>query len=118
MIQLNNYILEKLKLDKNIKTKEFDEKFLFIIPFGDAYDFFKKDFIDALITSDNESNGFIIPIDYIKDNYKKWIDTYNYSYELYRIPSSYQDIEQFEDDYKDGTITPEDLEKIENDDLE
>ena len=113
MNNLSEYIIEKLRIDKNINVEEaFDKRFLFVIVFDEAYKSLKKDFIDVLITCDSEPNGFILPIDYVKDNYSNWDKC-----EIYRIPSSYDSLEEFEDDYKNGTITPEDLEKIDEDDL-
>jgi len=110
MKQINNYILEKLHLNKNLKVNDIDiENFVFVVAYGNVYDELLSDFADVKVVSNyGDPDGFIIPIDDAKEIYKKH---YKQNIIIYKLPEEYEIID-FRDAYHNGEITLEDLEKI------
>lgn len=111
MKTLNNYILEKLIIDKNTKKTLLNNTFCLVVPFGSAYDDIVNDYEDARITNnDGDPDAFILPIDTVKNYY----DIYSKEeVTIYRIPDNYKEISEFEDAYENGEISTEDMGKIE-----
>jgi hypothetical protein len=110
MKQINNYILEKLHLNKNLKVDNRDtENLVFVVAYGNVYDQLLSDFADVKVVSKaGDPDGFIIPIDDAKEIYKQY---YKQNIIIYKLPEEYEIID-FRDAYKEGEITLEDLKKI------
>ena len=115
MKDLNSYILEKLKINKNSQVKKLtDDEFLdanpkdylFVVPTGDGFDDLAKEYGETYILSKDETAGWILPR--AEANNDKFIN----SYDVYIIPSEYDTIVQFMRDYEGGNITVDDLELI------
>lgn len=126
MKQLDNYIIERLHLDKDTKIK-LASKFVFCVPYNEIYNGMIEDFEDVLIKSSTKPsrqvNGFNIP------NPDGFIITYNdakeiietYSGEIkgkssnchfYKIPNDYYSLKEFEEDYTNDDISIDDFEEI------
>ena len=116
MRKLNEYIIEKLKINKNSKIKELtDEEFLdadpkdylFVAPTGyNIKDLINKYGETYIISGNDETKGWILPKDEA-DN-----DEFIKLYDVFNIPSKYDTIVQFMRDYESGNITIMDLELI------
>ena len=133
MKQIDNYIIEKLHLNKDTKISQ-SSKFLFCVPYNEIYDGLIEDFEDALIdTNKNRAinrNGFIVsnPNGFIitYSDAKEIIETYVGEVEknvviddchFYKIPNDYSGIKEFEEDYVNADIIIDDLEEISLDKL-
>lgn len=110
MKHLNQFISEKLKINKDTKVKnKFSEEECIVVPFSKTYDEFFDDFSDYEIMSDSGPNIFVVRIDclgeYTKRS-KKEID-------FMKIPDKYSSFEELKDDYEKGILDLDELEKLE-----
>ena len=99
MKQLNQYISEKLKINKDshIDPNEQPNNFLFVIAFNDTYDELHDNFEDAMVVSNSsEATGFIltkkVAIEFFDTRPEGEKDAY-----LYIIPKEYKTLADFED---------------------
>lgn len=116
MKNLNHYILEKLKLNKNSQAEKLtDEEFLdadtkdylFVVPYGDGFQDLADKYGETYIVSGyDETAGWILPKSEA-DN-----DKFIRDYDVFNIPDKYDTIVQFMRDYEGGKITVEDLNLI------
>ncbi len=116
MKNLNLYIIEKLKLNKNSKSTELtDDEFLdadpgdylFVVPYGDGFDDLAAEYGETYIVSTHDDTaGWILP------RVEAETDEFIKKYDVFRIPTKYDTIIQFMRDYENGNITVEDLRLI------
>lgn len=105
MKSLNIFILERLKINKDIKVREF----CIIIPYNNDYNRLIKQYKENFVFSQHNDNCFILDLDTAKELSNKFDCTFT---KIYKIPNNIS-IEDFKEDYEDGTITIEDLEELE-----
>ena len=116
MKNLNNYIIEKLKLNKNSQDEKLDDDefldadpgdYLFIVPYGDGFQDLANEYGETYIVSGyDETAGWILP-KVEADN-----DKFIRDYDVFNIPDKYDTIVQFMRDYESGKIKVEDLDLI------
>jgi len=108
MINLNQYIFEKLKIDKFTKI----DKYLFVVPYGKIWEYFDKRYKDYRIDSNTgDPSGFVLEYDEAIKESKISKKRYpKESIEIYYPDEDYE-ILDFIDAYKEGEITLEDLEE-------
>lgn len=116
MNNINNYITEKLKINKNSKYINLSDnnilnsnprKYLFVIPFYNDKEEFRNIYgTSSYIESTNYGGGWILKKE-DADN-----DEFVAKYDVFYIPKKYKTIEQFCKDFKDGKIDIEKLELI------
>ena len=110
MRNLNNFIIERLKLNKDTKisNNNFSEKNCIFIPFDDIYDELMNKYNKYRINQDQGFVIFIIPIEVVK-NYK-----YSHGRAVYKIPDKYNDFDELKDDYIKGKLKIDNsIEKLE-----
>lgn len=120
MNNLREYIIEKLKINKDSKIQGPSENFVFVVAFNEAYGALIKDYADVRIESrSGEPDGFIIPLEDIKSYCKKYNKPSKKEWNIivYRIPDNWSIIADFIDAYKNGEVFGEDLEIIEDNEL-
>lgn len=120
MNNLKEYIIEKLKINKDSKIQGTLENFVFVIADNEAYDALIKDYAYARIKIGRDGpDGFIIPFEDIKSYCKKYNNPSKYEWNIivYRIPDNYSTITNFIDTYEKGKISVEELEIIEDNEL-
>lgn len=110
MKSIYNYIYEKFKIDKDTKINKI---YLFVIPYGDPYDYFCKLYNDVKVISNvGDPSGFIIEIENALKEYKKFKEkssnANNNHIDLYHIPKDYI-IDDFVNAYKEGEVQIESL---------
>jgi len=108
MKDLNNYLFEKLKIDRFTQI----DKYLFIVPYGNIWEYFDKKYKDFKIHSNSgDPSGFVIEFEEALKEYKIAKKKYpQESVDVYYPDEDYEIID-FIDAYKDGEITLEDLEE-------
>lgn len=116
MKNLNQYILEKLKLNKNSQAEKLTDKefldadtkdYLFVVPYGDRFQDLADEYGETYIVSGyDETAGWILPKAEV-DN-----DKFIHDYDVFNIPTKYDTIVQFMRDYEGGEIKIEDLDLI------
>lgn len=116
MKQLNNYIVEKLKLNKNSKSQELtDDEFLdadprdylFVVPYGDGFDDLTAEYGETYIVSGHDDTA-----GWILSREEAETEEFIKKYDVFRIPAKYDTIIQFMRDYEGGDIKIEDLRLI------
>ncbi len=116
MKDLNNYILEKLKINKNSQVKKLtDEEFLdadpkdylFVVPYGDGFQDLADKYGETYVVSGyDETAGWILPkVEADNDEFRR-------DYDVFKIPVKYDTIVQFMRDYEGRHIKVDDLELI------
>lgn len=118
MNNLREYIIEKLKINKDSKIQGPSENFVFVVAYNEAYGALIKDYADAKIESKSgEPDGFIIPLEDIKSYCKKYNKPSKKERNIivYIIPDS--TISDFINAYEKGEIFSDRLEIIEDDEL-
>lgn len=118
MIKLRTYILEKLKINKNIGTLK--DK-CYIIPFGDIEDLCKDEYGETQHINNLYLYGYIVDKKWLKKYFKdyniKKLDIQNPNAgetAIYDIPDKYYDINTFKNDLEEKNIEVEDLKRIIN----
>ena len=107
MKDLNKFISEKLKINKDIKNKYFsNNEWCIVVPFSETYDKFFDEYSDYEIMSDAGPNIFVITID-IAEKYKNSKDI-----DFMKIPDKYESFDEVKDDYEEGLIDLDELEKL------
>ena len=113
MNNLSKYLLEKLKLDKDIKvvdnTSAWPGEYSLIIPQTDkACDYFDNNFLDAQVYIDNDDlYGFIID-DNVLSDISEFSET---DIRCFIIPEIYKDMKSFEHGLNSGDIGLNNLEE-------
>lgn len=107
MKSISNFIIEKLKINKNTKNDNIDD-YCIVQPFNELYDEFlykfKKNYVHG--GSDGSPDMFLVN----KRDIKKYEDDSNlYAYE---IPSHYNNLEDVKQEYLDGLIHTDDLKDV------
>jgi len=100
MRNLNNFIIERLKLNKDTKIRQsFSEEYCIVVPFELKWSVFCQKYEQWSICGHGDFNFFIIPI---KDVIEKTIELkkYNESVEIYKIPNKYDSFEELKTDHK------------------
>ena len=119
MKNLNNYIFEKLKINKNTKTDNHD--MFYVIFLGDMFDKCRKTYELSMIKSNNQGTlGFIlwkVEIRNLLIQHYKLLENYPKYLNIYEIPNRYNDWEEFKKDIESFKLKIEDLNKIENDEF-
>ena len=107
MKHLNEFIIEKLKINKNTQTEEeFTDRYVIVIPYGSIYNNIYIEFEDSLvISSAGHPNMFVIDKDLLDDNLFDHSDVC-----IYKIPDEYKDFDSIESAWDDGIIDLDDLE--------
>ena len=120
MNNLREYIIEKLKIDKDSKIQGTSDNFVFVFAYNEAYDALIKDYADAKTDSKgSEPDGFIIPLEDIKSYCKKYNNPSKKEWNIivYRIPDGWSTITDFIDAYEEGKILSDELEIMEDNEL-
>ena len=120
MNNLREYIIEKLKINKDSKIQGPSENFVFVVAYNEAYGALIKDYADAKIESKSgEPDGFIIPLEDIKYYCKKYNKPSKKEWNIivYKIPDDWSIMADFIDAYKEGEILCSELEIIEDNEL-
>lgn len=114
MKNINNFILEKLVINKNIKNQFHNIYYALLGVYG-GYDYLVDNLGDAMITGDNGSgpNIFIVKYNILITLDKKYFefgtDIINGTISIWNVPEKYQDnINKFKKDYEDGKINLDD----------
>jgi len=104
MKQLAQFIQEKLKINSksNISKNNHLEDYCVCIVYNDLYQEFDEYFSDSCIHSDVNADAFICNV-YDIESYINCADLY-----AYKIPEKYNSLEEFEEDYQEGLINPDD----------
>ena len=107
MKQINNYIQEKLILNKTVKTNKC--KYYILLGVYEGFDYLVDNFGDFMIVGDKGSGPsiFIATLEVLLDIDKEYFE--NKSITIWKMPEKYENnIDQFEKDYYDGKINLED----------
>lgn len=115
MRNLNNFIIERLKLNKNTKisNSNFSEKYCIVVPFDVNWSIFCEKYEQQSSWSHGDYQFFIIPIEDVIEktteliNYKEGID-------IYKIPNKYDSFEELKTDHENKKFRIEggNLEKL------
>lgn len=100
MRNLNNFITERLKLNKNTKinNSNFNKENCILIPFSTDYQELIDQYDNYRICPEQGFVIFIIPIEAVK-NYK-----YSRGRDVYKIPDKYNHFDEIKDDYMNGKL--------------
>ena len=104
MKDINSYIVEKLKINKDIKVEEIKEKplskdYVFVVAYGQEYDNLADVYSDSIVSSNvGDPDGFILP----KLTGESFANNNSEDITVYRIPMKYKYLEDFTDAYETG----------------
>lgn len=110
MRNLNNFITERLKLNKDTKisNSNFTKENCIFIPFNDIYRGLIDQYNNYRIRPKHGYVIFIIPIKAVKNC------EYSHGRAVYKIPDKYNDFNEIKDDYINGKLKIDNnLEKLE-----
>lgn len=120
MKNINHYIFEKLKIDKDIKVNKKHDMY-YVIPRSDIYkECIKKYELSFVNTNNYGWSGFILWDKVIKSllkKYKEYLDKYPENFTIYEIPDKYNNTEEFKNDIEKKVLNIENLTKIENEEF-
>lgn len=105
MKNLTQFLNEKLHVSQYKGDSLKEKGFIIVIAYRDLYNEFLEYFEDALIKSDSYPDIFLVH----KDDIESYINVPDFY--AYDIPNEYKKIEDFEQDYEDNKIDPEELEE-------
>ena len=117
MKNLSILLQEKLKINSKSKVNNkddmyFSEEECIVVPFSKFYDEFSREFPECEIMSNSGPNIFVIRIDYL-DEYKKLKTSgANKEIDFMKIPDEYSSFEEIKDDYENGKLDLDELEKL------
>ena len=118
MNNISQYILEKLKIDKNIKLSN-NQYYFLTVWYSDLYDKLANKYYDKLIKPVYPISGFF----FNEEELNKFIESTTHTERLrsiqglYKIPDEYW-FESFKKDYMDHKIKLDDLEKVDIEKIE
>ena len=119
MKDLNDYIIEKLKINKDTEISIRD--IYYVVPRCDVFKECKKKYEDSKINANNQGDtGFILwegDIKYLLKKYNYDIEQFPDDFNIYIIPDEYDSRNIFKNDIEKCKIKIEDLEKINNEDF-
>ena len=110
MKNLSILLQEKLKINSKSKVnKDFSpEEYCIVVPFSETYDEFFDDFSEYEIMSDSGPNIFVVRIDDLGEYTKRS----EREIDFMKIPDKYSSFEELKDEYEDGTLDLDELEKL------
>ena len=119
MKNLNNYIFEKLKINKDTKTDNHD--MFYVIFLGDMFEKCRKTYDLSMVKNNNQGTiGFIlwnVEIRNLLIQNNKLLEKYPRYLNIYEIPNDYDTWDVFKKDIESGKLKIEDLNKIKNEDF-
>ena len=123
MKNLNNYILEKLRINKDTKiVSSINSKIFYIIPRGEIFDYCNKNFKVNKVGLNNEQDyGFLawdVEIKLLIKKLKKELNKYPKDLTIYGIPKKYEGLNSFINDIQSYSLTINELTKIDYEEFE
>lgn len=117
MKNLSILLQEKLKINSKSKVNNKDDIYFskeecIVVPFSKIYDEFSREFPECEITSKFGPDIFVIHINYL-DEYKNLKTSgMNQEIDFIKIPDEYSSFEEIKDDYENGKLDLDELEKL------